>query len=132
MTLATVFARAQNGLTADLVTVEVHLAPGLPGLNIVGLPEASVREAKDRVRAAISNSGYRFPLQRITCNLAPADLPKDGSRFDLAIALGILAPSQPIPRQPHDEIGRASCRERGCQSVELSVVAAYLKKKNKK
>src|SRR3546814_3226007 len=57
MTLATVFARAQNGLTADLVTVEVHLAPGLPGLNIVGLPEASVREAKDRVRAAISHSG---------------------------------------------------------------------------
>lgn len=102
MTLATVFARAQNGLTADLVTVEVHLAPGLPGLNIVGLPEASVREAKDRVRAAISNSGYRFPLQRITCNLAPADLPKDGSRFDLAIALGILAASQQIPRETLD------------------------------
>src|SRR3546814_4179678 len=104
MTLATVFARAQNGLTADLVTVEVHLAPGLPGLNIVGLPEASVREAKDRVRAAISNSGYRFPLQRITCNLAPADLPKDGSRFDLAIALGILAASQQIPREPLDAL----------------------------
>ncbi|NGY04916.1 YifB family Mg chelatase-like AAA ATPase [Solimonas terrae] len=99
MTLATVFARAQNGLAADPVTVEVHLAPGLPGLNIVGLPEASVREAKDRVRAAISNSGYRFPLQRITCNLAPADLPKDGSRFDLAIALGILAASQQIPME---------------------------------
>ena len=97
MTLAIVWARAQNGLTADLVTVEVHLAPGLPGLNIVGLPEASVREAKDRVRAAIANSGYRFPLQRITCNLAPADLPKDGSRFDLAIALGILAASRQIP-----------------------------------
>ncbi|MGH8447456.1 MAG: magnesium chelatase domain-containing protein, partial [Solimonas sp.] len=100
MTLATVYARAQNGLTADLVSVEVHLAPGLPGLNIVGLPEASVREAKDRVRAAIVNSGYRFPLQRITCNLAPADLPKDGSRFDLAIALGILAASQQVPAEP--------------------------------
>ncbi len=99
MTLATVFARAQNGLTADPVTVEVHLAPGLPGLNIVGLPEASVREAKDRVRAAIGSSGYRFPVQRITCNLAPADLPKDGSRFDLAIALGILAASKQIPAE---------------------------------
>lgn len=104
MTLATVFSRAQNGLTADLVTVEVHLAPGLPGLNIVGLPEASVREAKDRVRAAISNSGYRFPLQRITCNLAPADLPKDGSRFDLAIALGILAASRQIPPEALDQL----------------------------
>lgn len=100
MTLATVYARAQNGLAADLVSVEVHLAPGLPGLAIVGLPEASVREAKDRVRAAIVNSGYRFPLQRITCNLAPADLPKEGSRFDLAIALGILAASQQIPAAP--------------------------------
>ncbi|MFT4047696.1 MAG: YifB family Mg chelatase-like AAA ATPase [Solimonas sp.] len=104
MSLATVHARAQNGLAADPVTVEVHLAPGLPGLAIVGLPEASVREAKDRVRAAIVNSGYRFPLQRITCNLAPADLPKDGSRFDLAIALGILAASQQIPAEPLREI----------------------------
>ena len=99
MALATVHSRAQNGLHADLVAVEVHLAAGLPGLSIVGLPEASVREAKDRVRAAIVNSGYRFPLQRITCNLAPADLPKDGSRFDLAIALGILAASAQIPAQ---------------------------------
>ncbi len=88
--LAMLLSRAQNGLTADLVTVEVHLAPGLPGLNIVGLPEAAVREAKDRVKAAITTCGYRFPVQRITCNLAPADLPKEGSRFDLAIALGIL------------------------------------------
>ncbi len=95
--LATLWARAQNGLEADLVTVEVHLAPGLPGLNIVGLPEAAVREAKDRVKAAITTCGYRFPLQRITCNLAPADLPKEGSRFDLAIALGILAASEQIP-----------------------------------
>ncbi|SFF58282.1 magnesium chelatase family protein [Fontimonas thermophila] len=97
--LATVLSRAQNGLEADLVTVEVHLAPGLPGLNIVGLPEAAVREAKDRVKAAITTCGYRFPVQRITCNLAPADLPKDGARFDLAIALGILAASGQIPAQ---------------------------------
>ena len=97
MTLATLLSRAQNGLAADLVTVEVHLAPGLPQLNIVGLPEAAVREAKDRVRAAITNCGYQFPSRRITCNLAPADLPKEGGRFDLAIALGILAASDQIP-----------------------------------
>jgi magnesium chelatase family protein len=98
--LATLLSRAQNGLAADAVTVEVHLAPGLPGLNIVGLPEAAVREAKDRVKAAIVTCGYRFPVQRITCNLAPADLPKEGSRFDLAIALGILAASEQIPLAP--------------------------------
>ena len=98
--LAMLLSRAQNGLTADLVTVEVHLAPGLPGLNIVGLPEAAVREAKDRVKAAITTCGYRFPVQRITCNLAPADLPKEGSRFDLAIALGILVASEQVPAAP--------------------------------
>jgi magnesium chelatase family protein len=97
MTLARVFSRAQNGLDADLVTVEVHLAPGLPGLSIVGLPEMAVREAKDRVKAAINTCGYQFPNRRITCNLAPADLPKEGGRFDLAIALGILAASAQIP-----------------------------------
>ncbi|MEQ1440149.1 YifB family Mg chelatase-like AAA ATPase [Fontimonas sp. SYSU GA230001] len=102
--LATLLSRAQNGLDADLVTVEVHLAPGLPGLNIVGLPEAAVREAKDRVKAAIATCGYRFPVQRITCNLAPADLPKDGTRFDLAIALGILAASEQIPLQRLDGV----------------------------
>lgn len=98
MPLATVLSRAQNGLDSDLVTVEVHLAPGLPQLNIVGLPEAAVREAKDRVKAAIQTCGYQFPTnRRITCNLAPADLPKEGGRFDLAIALAILAASDQIP-----------------------------------
>ncbi len=97
MGLATVYSRAQNGLLADLVIVEVHLAPGLPGLAIVGLPEAAVRESRDRVRAAITNSGYQFPNRRITVNLAPADLPKEGGRFDLPIALGILAASEQIP-----------------------------------
>lgn len=98
VSLATVYSRAQNGLAADLVTVEVHLANGLPGLAIVGLPEAAVREAKDRVKAAISTCGYEFPnTRRITCNLGPADLPKEGGRFDLAIALGILAASNQIP-----------------------------------
>ncbi|MGQ0700659.1 MAG: YifB family Mg chelatase-like AAA ATPase [Panacagrimonas sp.] len=97
MPLAIVLSRAQNGLAADLVTVEVHLAPGLPGLFIVGLPEAAVREAKDRVKAALQTCGYQFPNRRMTCNLAPADLPKEGGRFDLAIALGILAASGQIP-----------------------------------
>jgi len=99
MSLATILSRAQNGLAADPVRVEVHLAAGLPGLSIVGLPEAAVRESKDRVRAAIANCGYQFPNRRITCNLAPADLPKDGGRFDLAIALGILAASGQVPPQ---------------------------------
>ncbi|HXG27420.1 MAG TPA: YifB family Mg chelatase-like AAA ATPase [Nevskiales bacterium] len=99
MTLATVFSRAQCGLDAPLVSVEVHLANGLPSLSIVGLPEAAVKESKDRVRAALVNSGFEFPSdRRITVNLAPADLPKDGGRFDLAIALGILAASGQVPR----------------------------------
>ncbi|MDR3419410.1 MAG: magnesium chelatase domain-containing protein [Nevskia sp.] len=102
MGLATVLSRAQNGLSADPVSVEVHLAPGLPGLSIVGLPEAAVRESRDRVRAAILNSGYQFPNRRVTVNLAPADLPKDGGRFDLPIALGILAASDQIPAQALD------------------------------
>jgi len=104
MGLATVHSRAQNGLVADPVTVEVDLSPGLPGLNIVGLPEAAVRESRDRVRAAILNSGYQFPNRRITVNLAPADLPKDGARFDLPIALGILAASDQIPLAPLAEL----------------------------
>lgn len=99
MSVATVYSRAQNALHADLVTVEVHLAPGLPGLSIVGLPEAAVRESRDRVRAAIANCGYNFPNRRITVNLAPADLPKEGGRFDLPIALGVLAASDQIPAE---------------------------------
>ena len=98
MSLATVLSRAQNGLTADLVTVEVNLAPGVPGVFVVGLPEAAVREARDRVKAAIVNCGFKFPTNRhVTINLAPADLPKEGGRFDLAIALGLLAASDQIP-----------------------------------
>ncbi|XQW85030.1 YifB family Mg chelatase-like AAA ATPase [Thalassotalea piscium] len=97
MSLACVYSRARVGLTAPLVTVEVHLANGLPAFNIVGLPETSVREAKDRVRSAIINCGYEFPAKRITINLAPADLPKEGGRFDFPIAVGILAASGQIP-----------------------------------
>ncbi|MEF9977582.1 MAG: YifB family Mg chelatase-like AAA ATPase [Thermomonas sp.] len=93
MGLAIVHSRARVGVRAPEVRVEVHLAGGLPSMSIVGLPEAAVREAKDRVRAAIQCAQFEFPSRRITINLAPADLPKDGGRFDLAIALGILAAS---------------------------------------
>ena len=97
MSLAIVHSRAQVGVEAPAVTVEAHLANGLPALTLVGLPEGAVRESKDRVRSAILNSGLRFPDRRITLNLAPADLPKDGGRFDLAIALGLLAANGQIP-----------------------------------
>lgn len=100
MSLAILYSRAQSGIDAPLVTVEVHLANGLPGLSIVGLPELAVRESKDRVRGALSNSHFEFPARRITINLAPADLPKEGGRFDLPIALGILAASGQIPLAP--------------------------------
>jgi magnesium chelatase family protein len=98
MSLACVYSRARVGLESPLVTVEVHLANGLPAFNIVGLPEASVKESKDRVRSAIINCGYEFPAKRITINLAPADLPKEGGRFDLPIAVGILAASEQLPQ----------------------------------
>ena len=97
MNLALVHSRARSGVRAPAVRVEVHLAGGLPTMSIVGLPEAAVREAKDRVRAAILCAQFEFPARRITVNLAPADLPKDGGRFDLPIALGILAASGQIP-----------------------------------
>lgn len=93
MSLAIVYTRAQAGIDAPPVNVEVHLSNGLPSLSIVGLPEAAVRESKDRVRAALLNANFEFPARRITINLSPADLPKDGGRFDLPIALGILAAS---------------------------------------
>ncbi|KGM53985.1 ATP-dependent protease [Lysobacter daejeonensis GH1-9] len=99
MNLAIVHSRARSGVRAPEVRVEVHLGGGLPSMSIVGLPAAAVREAKDRVRAALQSSQLEFPARRITVNLAPADLPKDGGRFDLPIALGILAASGQIPQQ---------------------------------
>lgn len=100
MTVSLIFSRAQVGLSSPQVRVETHLSGGLPNFSIVGLPEAAVRESRDRVRSAILNSGFRFPQQRITVNLAPADLPKHGGRFDLPIALGILSASQQLK---HDQ-----------------------------
>jgi len=97
VSLAVLHTRALAGMDAPPVTVEAHLANGLPSFAIVGLPEAEVKEAKDRVRAALQNARFEFPQRRITVNLAPADLPKESGRFDLPIALGILAASGQIP-----------------------------------
>jgi len=96
MSLAVVSTRASHGIHAPLVNVEVHLSNGLPSLSIVGLADTEVKESKDRVRSAIINSQFEFPARRITINLAPADLPKQGARFDLAIAIGILIASRQI------------------------------------
>ena len=128
MSLAVVNSRAQVGLEAPPVTVEVHLSPGLPALNIVGLPEMEVKEAKDRVRSAILNAHFDFPARRITVNLAPADLPKEGGRFDLPMAIGILAASGQIPNgmlAQHEFVGELALSGelravRGALSVALA------------
>jgi magnesium chelatase family protein len=99
MSLAIVHSRAQDGVSAPPVTVEVHLSGGLPGTSIVGLPETAVKEARDRVRVAIQNAQLDYPARRVTVSLAPADLPKDGGRFDLPIALGILAAAGHLPKE---------------------------------
>lgn len=97
MSLAIIYTRASIGIQAPSVSVEVHISNGMPMLTLVGLPETTVKEAKDRVRSALINSGFTFPPKKITVNLAPADLPKEGGRFDLPIALAILAASEQIP-----------------------------------
>lgn len=102
MALAKVWSRAQSGIDSPLVAVEADLLPGLPSITLVGLPETEVRESRERVRSALVNSGFSFPVGRITLSLAPADLPKAGGRFDLPIALGILAASGQIPKTQLD------------------------------
>ncbi|WP_343551738.1 YifB family Mg chelatase-like AAA ATPase [Pantoea sp.] len=97
MSLSKVLTRAALGVQAPLVTVEVHISNGLPALTLVGLPETTVKEARERVRSAIINSGFTFPAKRVTINLAPADLPKEGGRYDLPIAIAILAASEQLP-----------------------------------
>ncbi|MCL2161083.1 MAG: YifB family Mg chelatase-like AAA ATPase [Betaproteobacteria bacterium] len=109
MTLALVRTRALDGLAAPEVMAEVHLANGMPSFTLVGLPDTEVREARDRVRAALLISKFEFPQRRITVNLAPADLPKEGGRFDLPIALGILAASRQIPARALE--GQEFCGE---------------------
>lgn len=103
MTTAVVYTRGELGIDAPLVTVEAHLSNGIPKLHIVGLPEKVVKESKDRVRCAILNSHFYFPNRVITVNLAPAELPKEGGRFDLAIAISILAASHQIPQLPLED-----------------------------
>ena len=103
MSLAIIYSRAVMDIRAPLVTVETHLSHGMPGFSIVGLPEAAVRESKDRVRSALMNAHFDFPSHKITVNLAPADLPKEGGRYDLPIALGILAASGQIPGNKFNE-----------------------------
>ena len=99
MSVAVVFSRGLSGLDAPLVRVEVHAGGGLPATHIVGLPEKEVKEARDRVRSALSSSGFEYPVGRVTVNLAPADLPKESGRFDLPIAIGILAASGQVPKR---------------------------------
>ena len=135
MQLATLFTRALNGINAVPVTVEVHLSNGLPAFSIVGLPEAAVRESKDRVRAAIINSNFDFPARRITVNLAPADLPKDGGRYDLPIALGILAASGQIDKKTlnqyefHGELALSGELREVTGSLPIALAAQQNRKK---
>ena len=125
MSIATVASRSLSGLTTSPVRVEVDLSPGLPNLIIVGLPSTAVREARERVRAAIQNAGFSFPsARRVTVNLAPADLPKDSGRFDLAIALGILGASGLIPAQALE--GRAFAGELSLSGDLLPIRAGFV------
>jgi magnesium chelatase family protein len=129
MSLALVHTRARAGIAAPEVAVEVHLSNGLPSLNIVGLPETAVKESKDRVRSALLNAHFEFPRRRITVNLAPADLPKEGGRFDLAIAIGILAASGQLPGdalEAHELLGELALSGtlRAIQGVLPAALAA--------
>lgn len=130
MELSVVYSRALAGIEAPLVQVETHLSNGLPAFHIVGLPETAVRESKDRVRCAILNSHFNFPDRRITVNLAPADLPKEGGRFDLAIALGILCASGQLPQdylRQHEFLGELALDGsiRPVPGVVAAATAAY-------
>ncbi|WP_313065571.1 magnesium chelatase domain-containing protein, partial [Achromobacter animicus] len=123
MTLAVLASRALSGMHAHAVRVETHLGPGLPGFNVVGLVDTEVRESRERVRAAIINSGFEFPAGRITVNLSPADMPKESGRFDLPIALGVLLASGQLaaPAQDGAQAGRQRGGRSGGDSGEQSV-----------
>jgi magnesium chelatase family protein len=131
MELSVIYSRALAGVEAPLVQVETHLSNGLPAFHIVGLPETAVRESKDRVRSAILNSHFTFPDRRITINLAPADLPKEGGRFDLPIALGILSASGQVPQDDlsqHEFMGELALN--GSLRPVPGVVAAAVAARN--
>ena len=118
--VSTVLSRAPLGLAAPLVRVEVHLGSGLPAFAMVGLPEAVVRESRERVRSALVTSGFEFPTGRITVNLSPAELPKEGGRFDLPIAVGILAAAGDVsPARPRTSASSTASYRWAASSARL-------------
>lgn len=126
MTLSRVLTRAAIGVEAPLVTIEAHISNGLPALTLVGLPETTVKEARERVRSAIINSGFSFPAKRITINLAPADLPKEGGRYDLPMAIAILVASKQLPEEKlaqHEFVGELALNGALC-GVQGAIPAA--------
>lgn len=126
MTLSRVLTRAAIGVEAPLITIEAHISSGLPALTLVGLPETTVKEARERVRSAIINSGFSFPAKRITINLAPADLPKEGGRYDLPIAIAILVASEQLPEEKlaqHEFVGELALNGALC-GVQGAIPAA--------
>src|SRR3990167_6762787 len=130
MNLALIKTRSMLGIHAKPISVEFHLSNGLPAFNLVGLAETAIKESKDRVRSAIINSQFEFPCRRITVNLAPADVPKTGSGFDLPIAIGILAASGQIPLEPlssHEFIGELALdgNIRGVTAIIPVVLGAH-------
>lgn len=132
MSLAIIYTRASIGIQAPQINVEVHISNGLPGFVLVGLPEATVKESKDRVRSAIINSGFTFPAKKITVNLSPADLPKEGSRFDLPIAIAILAATEQIPNDNlanYEFLGELALSGE-IKAVKGAIPAAISSKKN--
>ncbi|WP_101776387.1 YifB family Mg chelatase-like AAA ATPase [Pasteurella oralis] len=134
MSLAIVYSRASIGIQAPLVTIEVHFSNGKPQFNLVGLPEKTVKEAQDRVRSALLNAQFKYPAKRITVNLAPADLPKEGGRFDLPIALGMLAAAGQIEAQKLQQfefVGELALTGelRGVQGVIPAILAAQKAKR---
>ena len=132
MSLAIIFTRASIGIQAPQINVEVHISNGLPSFVLVGLPEATVKESKDRVRSAIINSGFTFPSKKITVNLSPADLPKEGSRFDLPIAIAILAATEQIPTDQlakYEFLGELALSGE-IKAVKGAIPAAISSKKN--
>ena len=134
MELSVVFSRAMMGFDAPLVRVETHLSNGLPAFHIVGMPETAVRESKDRVRSALLNSHFSFPDRRITVSLAPADLPKEGGRFDLPIALGILSASGQLPADrlaEHEFLGELAL-DGSLREVPGSICAALAATESKR
>ena len=135
MSLAIVYSRASMGVQAPLVTIEVHLSNGKPGFTLVGLPEKTVKEAQDRVRSALMNAQFKYPAKRITVNLAPADLPKEGGRFDLPIAIGILAASDQLDGsrlKQFEFVGELALTGelRGVHGVIPAILAAQKAKRN--